>query len=111
MFGEKEEQEFAGLLDLFKQDKELGEMISKVSFEDLFSYKFMAENSDFSSLDDMLYRSGFGIVNPLEIENVSPERWDEYIAKHTKCQKWHEFGKLAMIVWMNGKLAERQEKQ
>ncbi len=109
MFGETEEKEFAELLALFKADAELNAALQKVSFEGLFSYKFMAENSDFSSLDDMLYRSGFGIMNPLEIENIPAERWDAYIEKHTRCKKWHDFGKLAMTAWMKNVLAARKE--
>ncbi len=108
MFGEAEEKEFLELLALFKQDKELASALQKVSFEDLFSYKFLAENSKFSSLDDILYRSGFGIVNAMEIENVSQVKWDEYIAANTECEKWHDFGKLAMTAWMKEVLAARQ---
>lgn len=108
MFGEKEEKEFQELLQVFKNDEKLNEHLQNVSYEDLFSYKFLAENSDFSSLDDIIYRSGFGIMSPLEISNIPEEKWDEYIAKHTeKCSKWHELGKLAMIEWMKNILEKK----
>lgn len=109
MFGEKQEQEFQKLFHKFQKDDELAALMRRVQYEDLFSYKFLAENSDFSSLDDILFRSGFGILSPLEIENVSQEKWDAYIAEHTKCKKWHQFGKLAMISWMNNVLEERKK--
>ena len=67
---------------------------------------FMQANSKFTSMDDMIWRSGFGIMNLLEVENVNQEKWNEYIAKHTECATWHQFGKLAMIAWMEAKLAE-----
>lgn len=110
MFGERQEQEFQKLFNKFQKDPELAAIMRRVQYEDLFNYKFLAENSEFSSLDDILFRSGFGILSPLEIENVSQDKWDAYIAKHTKCQRWHDFGKLAMTSWMNGVLKERKEK-
>ena len=108
MYSEKEEKEFQELLQAFKADEALMEHMQSVSFEDLFSYKFLAENSDFSSLDDILFRSGFGLMSPMEIANVPSDKWDEYIAQHTdKCDKWHDFGKLAMIEWMKNILQEK----
>ena len=107
MFTQENEKEFQELLQIFKEDKGLSEHMQNVGYEDLFSLKFLAENSDFSSLDDIIYRSGFGIMSPLEISNIPIEKWDEYIAKHTQCEKWHEFGKLAMTVWMKNLLLER----
>lgn len=111
MFGERQEQEFQKLFHKFQKDTELSALLRRVQYEELFSYKFLAENSEFSSLDDILFRSGFGILSPLEIKNVSQEKWDAYIAKHTKCEKWHEFGKLAMTNWMNNVLKERKEER
>ena len=107
MFTQDNEKEFQQLLQLFSKDEELNNHMQNVSYEDIFSCKFLAENSDFSSLDDIIYRSGFGIMSPLEITNVSPDKWDEYIAKHTQCHKWHEFGKLAMVEWMKNILQEK----
>ena len=108
MYAKSDEQEFQELLEKFKKDGELYAILQKVGFEDLFSYEFLALNSDFSSLDDLIYRSGFGIMSPLEIGRVPAAKWDEYIAKHTdKCSKWHEFGKLAMTLWMKKVLQER----
>ncbi|MDR2006221.1 MAG: hypothetical protein LBP78_03115 [Acidaminococcales bacterium] len=101
MFTEADEQEFQRLLAKFKEDKKLFEHLQTVGFEDFFSYEFLALHSDFSSLDDILFRSGFGIMSPMEIEKIPAERWDAYIAKHNgKCSTWREFGKLAMTAWM-----------
>jgi hypothetical protein len=108
MYTENNEQEFQGLLTKFKTEEDLYGYLKEVGYEDLFSYEFLALNSDFSSLDDIIYRSGFGIMSPLEIGRVPTEKWDEYIAGHTdKCRTWHEFGKLAMTAWMKKMLQER----
>lgn len=102
---------FKHYLDIFTKDAELGKILNKVSFQDLFNPKFLQDNSKFTSMDDMIWRSGFGIMNLLEVENVNQAKWDEYIAKNTECATWHEFGKLAMIEWMKLALeANKQEK-
>ena len=68
--------------------------------------EFLQENSKFTSMDDMIWRSGFGIMNLMEVENVNQDKWNEYIAKNTECETWHDFGKVAMIDWMKNKLEE-----
>ena len=91
------DKNFKRLLHTFTADAELAKILNKVSFQELFNPEFMQANSKFTSMDDMIWRSGFGIMNLLEVENVNQEKWNEYIAKHTECATWHQFGKLAMI--------------
>ena len=97
---------FKGYLAKFTADKELGQMMSRITFQELFNPKFLQENSNFTSMDDMIWRSGFGIMNLMEVENVNQDKWNEYIAKNSDCATWHDFGKLAMIDWMKNKLEE-----
>jgi hypothetical protein len=97
---------FKYYLGVFTEDKEMAKILNKVTFQDLFNPKFLQENSKFTSMDDMIWRSGFGIMNLLEVENVNQEKWNEYIAANTECTTWHDFGKLAMIDWMKNKLEE-----
>ena len=111
MLPQEEEQEFQTLLQLFKADPALQNELSRVSYEDLFSDAFMAEYSQFSSLDDLLFRGGFGIMNLMEVENIPPERWDAYIAKYTPYSEWHDFGKKAMVFWMKNVLAALEQEK
>lgn len=97
---------FKYCLGVFTEDKEMAKILNKVTFQDLFNPKFLQENSKFTSMDDMIWRSGFGIMNLLEVENVNQDKWNEYIAANTECTTWHDFGKLAMIDWMKNKLEE-----
>ena len=97
---------FNEYFDKFKADKELGKAMSLITFQQLFNPTFLQANSKFTSMDDILWRSGFGIMNLLEVENVNQDKWNEYIAKNTDCETWHDFGKLAMIDWMKNKLDE-----
>ena len=103
------EKEFKEYLEIFTKDEELGKILAKVSFQELFNDKFLTENSKYTSMDDLIWRSGFGIMNLLEVEQVNQDKWNEYIAKNTEGQTWHEFGKLAMIDWMKHKLEEAKQ--
>ena len=103
------EEQFQAYMKIFKGDAELGKAMSLVTFENLFNPDFLKENSKFTSMDDIIWRSGFGIMNLMEVENVNQDKWNAYIASHTECATWHEFGKLAMVVWMKNKLAESKE--
>lgn len=103
------DKNFKRLLYTFTADEELAKILNKVSFPELFNPEFMQANSKFTSMDDMIWRSGFGIMNLLEVENVNQQKWNEYIAKNTECATWHQFGKLAMIAWMEAKLEENKK--
>ena len=96
----KIEFEFKKYMDIYKADPELGHLMQQMTFQELFNEKFMKENSKFTSMDDMLFKSDFGLTNPLEIEKVNQDKWNAFIARNTECENWHQFGKLAMIEWM-----------
>lgn len=94
------EKEFKKYMEIYKSDEELTKIMELITFENIFNLEFLKANSKFTSMDDMIWRSGFGIMNLMEVENVNQDKWNEYIAKNTECKTWHEFGKLAMIDWM-----------
>ncbi|MBQ7759921.1 MAG: hypothetical protein IJ320_08740 [Phascolarctobacterium sp.] len=106
----KLDKTFKYYLNLFTQDEELAKILNKVSFPELFNPKFLEENSKWTSMDDMIWRSGFGIMNLLEVEQVNQDKWNEYVAKNSDCATWHEFGKLAMVEWMKFQLEEHKKK-
>ena len=103
------EEQFQSYMKIFKNDPELGKALSLVTFENLFNPDFFFFFSKLTSMDDIIWRSGFGIMNLLEVENVNQDKWNAYIESHTDCSTWHEFGKLAMVVWMKSKLEETKE--
>lgn len=108
---EEIQKEYDCYMQMFKADVELGKKMMQVTFENIFNPDFMVANSKFLSMDDMIWRSGFGIMNLLEVEQVNQEKWNEYIAKNTECSTWHEFGKLAMTDWMKRTLNEAKEEE
>lgn len=105
----KLDKTFKYYLGVFQEDKDLNNMLNAITFQELFNEKFLKENSKFTSMDDIIWRSGFGIMNLMEVENVNQDKWNEYIAKNTDCATWYEFGKVAMIDWMKNKLKEAAE--
>ena len=70
----KIEFEFKKYMDIYKADPELGHLMQQMTFQELFNEKFMKENSKFTSMDDMLFKSDFGLTNPLEIEKVNQDK-------------------------------------
>ena len=80
------EKEFQHYLEIFKHDKELGKALSHcVFYRHCSTNKFLQENSKFTSMNDLIIRSGFGIMNLLEVENSKPGKWNAYIAKNSNC--------------------------
>ena len=71
----------------------------------------MKENSLINLIGDLNWRSGFGIMKLMEVDQVNQDKWNEYIAKNTNCKTWHEFGKLAMIEWMKSILEALKAKE
>lgn len=112
--GKKLDYEFKKYMDMYKADPELGQLMMKLSYQELFNDTFMQENSKFTSMDNMLFKSDFGLTNPAEIENVNQEKWNAFIVRYTDCASWHQFGKLAMVAWMKtviDLLAQVKEKE
>lgn len=105
----RNETEFQKYLKKFQEDPELVKILNKVTFQELFNEKFLKENSKWTSMDDIIWRSGFGIMNLLEVENVNQDNWNAYVAKNCECETWHQFGKLAMLCWMRDKYKEWQK--
>lgn len=95
--------------NLFTQDPELLKVYNTVTFENLFNPEFLQAHSKWTSQDDILWRSGFGIMNLMEIENVDMDAWNEYVRANTEeVETWYDFGKLALIEWMKAKLEENK---
>ena len=96
--------------NLFTQDPELLKIYNTITFENLFNPEFLKAHSKWTSQDDILWRSGFGIMNLMEIENVDMDKWNEYVRANTdEVETWYDFGKLALIEWMKAKLEENKK--
>ena len=99
------DREYHHYLDKFQKDAELGSLLNRITYQELFNEKFLKENSQFKSLDELTAKGGFGIVNLGEVEKLNQDKWNQYIAAHTNGLAWFQFGKLAMIEWMKTVIA------
>lgn len=99
------DREYHHYMDKFKEDAELGKLLNKITYQEIFTDQFLHEHSKFNSLEEMLAKSDFGIVNLGEVEKVNQEKWNKFIADNTEGLAWFQFGKLAMINWMKTVIA------
>lgn len=99
------DKQFKSYTELFLKDEELAKVYNTVTFEKLFNPEFLKAHSKWTSMDDMIWRSGFGIMNLMEVENVDMNKWNEYVRANTdEVSTWYEFGKLALVEWMKAEL-------
>ena len=119
MDAQKLDKTFKYYNQLFLGDAELAKIYNTVTFESLFNPEFLKAHSKWTSQDDMIWRSGFGIMNLMELQdedgkwNVDRAKWDAYVRENTSredgVETWFDFGKLAMVEWMKAKLEENKK--
>lgn len=104
------DKQFKSYNELFLKDEELSKIYNTVTFEKLFNPEFLQAHSKWASMDDMIWRSGFGIMNLMEVENVDMNKWNEYVRANTdEVETWYDFGKLALVEWMKAQLEENKK--
>jgi hypothetical protein len=72
------DREYHHYLDKFQKDAELGSLLNRITYQELFNEKFLKENSQFKSLDELTAKSGFrhrepgrgGKAEPGQVESV-----------------------------------------
>lgn len=110
MDSKKLDKTFKYYNDMFLSDPELAKIYNTVTFEALFNPEFLKAHSKWTSQNDIIWRSGFGIMNLMEVENVDMGKWNEYVRANTsEVETWYDFGKLALIEWMQQKLEENKK--
>lgn len=71
-----------------------------IPFNELFNTKFMREYTKFSSIDEMLDKSGFKIETTKDFESIDVNKWDEYVREVTRFQSWEEMTSEAGKLWV-----------
>lgn len=62
----------------------------KYSFDEIFSEKFMRENSNFTSIEDFLKSSPENISTAEELEKADETTLDTFVSNQTKFSSWKE---------------------
>lgn len=75
--------------DLDKKQKENGGSVS-IPFTELFNDKFMIENTQFQTFDELFEKSGFKIESQEDFKNIPDDEWDIFIKENTKFDSWQE---------------------
>lgn len=96
--------EFMDSLDEMEQSVEQLANKQSVSFEELFTYSFMKDNTNFTSIDELL-KSGNFIVNSQEdFESLPEDELDVHIANTTKFSTWNEMFSSASDLYLDENL-------
>lgn len=76
-----------------------------VSFDDLFSSKFMKKYSNLKSFEELLSIGGYIVNSKEDFESIPEDEFDKLINKHTKFSSWKEMyataGKEYMVSKFN----------
>lgn len=88
---------------LEKNTKELSKKKS-VTFDELFTRKFMRTNTRFSSIDELLSDCGYGDLSQEEFESIPEKELDVKISERTKFKSWQEMLNAAGADYVSAKL-------
>ena len=85
-----------GLDELAKELKQISKNAQALagtheySFDEIFSEKFMRENSNFTSIEDFLKSSPENISTAEELEKADETTLDTFVSNQTKFSSWKE---------------------
>lgn len=77
------------LKQLQKNAKKLSNT-KQVSFKELFPNSFMKKYTSFSSMEELLDKSGFDVKSTEDFKAIPADLLDKYIASNTKFKSWEE---------------------
>ncbi|CEN21186.1 hypothetical protein [Paraclostridium sordellii] len=96
--------EFMDSLDQMQQSAEQLANKQSISLDELFTYSFMKDNTNFTSIDELL-KSGNFIVNSQEdFESLPEDELDVHIANTTKFSTWNEMFSSASDLYLDENL-------
>ena len=82
--------EFMDSLDEMEQSVEQLANKQSVSFDELFTYSFMKDNTNFTSIDELLESGNFIVNSQEDFESLPEDELDVHIANTTKFSTWDE---------------------
>ncbi|EMO66433.1 hypothetical protein LEP1GSC132_2500 [Leptospira kirschneri str. 200803703] len=90
--------EFQKKLNKIKKIKE----IQEISLLELFSEEFITEYTNYSTLEEMLKRSGFIIESEEDFKELEKSKdWDTFVSQNTKFKSWKEMFDKAFDIYIN----------
>ena len=101
-----------GLDKLQKKIKKLEKNIKKmdgynsIPFNELFSYEFMSENTNFDSIADFFRGSGIEANTQKEFQELDERILDDAVVRFTKYSSWDEMIHEAGVIYVHKQLLE-----
>ena len=77
-------------LDRLSQNAQPISGTNSYSFNEIFSEKFMRQNTNFTSIEDFLTSSPENISTPEEFEKADEAILDTFVSEQTKFSSWKE---------------------
>ena len=97
------EFDMSGMQELRKKLEELdGE--HQVPFEEMLTDKFISDNTNYSSLQEMLEKSCIKIESTDDLEDIPDNQRDDFIRQNTTFDIWDEMLSKAWEEWIKHKL-------
>ena len=62
---------------------------------------FMAEHTDFATIDEMFEASGFTVETPEDFAAIPDAEWDAFIARRTRFSDWRTMQEKAAADWIS----------
>ncbi|MBQ8824168.1 MAG: hypothetical protein IJZ64_02945 [Ruminococcus sp.] len=75
-----------------------------LSFNELFTSKFMRRNTKFSSIDALLNDCGYGQLSQEEFKSIPQKELDVKISERTKFNSWQEMLNAAGAEYVSSQL-------
>ncbi len=72
-----------------------------VSLTELCPPAFMAEHTDFATIEEMFEASGFTVETPEEFAAIPDTAWDAFIASRTRFADWRTMQEKAAAEWFS----------
>lgn len=76
----------------------------QISLNEMFPDFFMLRYTNFSTIDEMFNKSGFGIETQEDLENLPEIEWGQFISGNTQFESWEEMKQTAAKEWTQRKL-------
>ncbi len=73
-----------------------------VPFPELFPPKFMAVNTSFATIEEML--GAKGLPGEAELEQLADDEWNRFVVETTRFDSWEEMRDQGVEQWVSGKL-------
>ncbi|MBS79025.1 hypothetical protein [Variovorax sp.] len=82
------------------------ESTTSIPFSELLSAEFLAENTRFTSLEQLFASGGFKVETREDLESIPDEQLDAHVRANSSFEDWRSMMSAALARWAKRKLDE-----